>query len=195
MTNAEIREKVVKLTKVTKFSEDMDGAEMQDVVDNEGIVVGSLPRGVIWDNGLESYTRVINVFLLDKDERVLVQVRSLKKKNWPGGYDFSCGENLKSGESYNEAVRRGLVEELGLYDIEVLESAEFRPDPEKGLVCFGKVYTAVIDKDQKLVFDRNEVQEFVWKTKSEIKKLFQAEPEKFKRDYRAVFELVFGVEP
>lgn len=192
MTNEELILKVKELLGKIYFSEDVDGTEMQDVVDNSGKVIGSLPRGVIWDNGLENYTRVVNVFLVDDNNRVLVQIRSLKKKNWPGGYDFSCGENLKMGESFEDGLKRGLKEELGVDVGKAEKIGEFVPNKKKGFACFGEVYKVVVDSDIKVQFDPNEVMEFRWMTTTEIRNLLASVSEKFKRDYRPVFEMVFG---
>lgn len=192
MINEELKLKVKELEGKVDFSEDMDGAELQDVVDSNDVVIGTLPRGVIWDNGLESNTRVVNVFLVDRRGRVLVQVRSLLKKNWPGGFDFSCGENLKAGESYSEGLVRGLKEELGLVANDTEKVGSFVPDKKIGFVCFGEVYKVLADSEIKIQFDPNEVMEFRWMTTEEIRCLLVSVPEKFKRDYKPVFEMVFG---
>lgn len=191
MTNEEISGKVLKLQGVVSKSKVSDDVEMQDVVDNDGVIVGSLPRGVIWDNGLENYTRVVNIFVQRENGDVLLPVRSMKKRYLPGGYDFSCGENVLSGEDFYDAAVRGLSEELGLENCSLEKKNSFAFDEDRGLFCFGEVYLTNIKNAVQLRTNVDEVERFEWKTVVEIKDLFVSEPEKFKRDYKAVFEMVF----
>lgn len=196
LTDGELEEKVRFLAEGVNVSgggTNSDDLELQDVVNSKDEVIGTLPRGVIWDNGLQSNTRVTNVFVVDGEGKILLPVRSLKKRYLPGGYDFSCGENLTAGESYETAVLRGLIEELGVEDGNPKEVGVFSPDPEKNLFCFGKVYLLEVgDKSEIKINNTDEIERLEWRTKEEILQMIDDEPEKFKRDYKAVFDLAFG---
>lgn len=193
MTDIELKEKVSELLNTKKFSADMDGDELQDVVNSRDEVVGVLPRGVIWDNGLENNVRVVNIFVLDNVGKVFLPVRSMKKRYLPGGYDFSCGENVKSGEGYFEAAVRGLKEELGVDSNDLTECGSFKPDLEKGLFCFGRVYLYKSKKDEEAVMiNMDEFVGYEWREVVEVREMVEKMPEKFKRDYKAIFELAFG---
>jgi len=138
---------------------------------------------------------VINVCVVDDKGKVLLQIRSMKKRNWPGGYDFSCGENLKSGESYEEAVYRGMNEEIGLKRREILEVRDvgsFSPDQKRGFACFGKVYTARITKNADFDYDINEIADLRWESIEKIRDLYEHNPEMFKGDFKSIFELAFN---
>lgn len=191
MTNSEIEERVKGLQGKIDSGLDMDGAEMQDVVNNDDVVVGSLPRGVIWDNGLENHTRVVNIFVKNENGEVLLPVRSAKKRYLPGGYDFSCGENVLSGEDYYEAALRGVEEELGILG-ELVEEGVFSPDEGRGLFCFGKVYSLLINSDQQVRVNTDEIDRIEWKAVEQIRELLRVNSGKFKRDYKSLFEMVFG---
>lgn len=194
MTNKEVEEKVMELQKSVGGGLDMDEVELLDVVNNEDEVVGILSRSVVWENGLQHNVRCVDVFLVNEYKEILLQTRSLKKKYWPGGYDYSCGESLKSGETYEEAIKRGLYEELGVTVLggDIEEKGKYKLDEAKGFACFGKVYLVKTHKDQKFVFNTEETSELNWKTVDYIRDLNNLYPDKFKGGFRAVFDMVFG---
>jgi len=197
LTDEELNNKVRELTLEfgSNGDENTDNGEMQDVVNSMDEVVGSLPRGVIWDNDLQGYTRVVNIFIVDQEGNVLLPVRSMEKRYLPGGYDFSCGENLKAGEEYNDAAIRGLREELSIEGEQPKELGSFTPDQEKGFACFGKVYLIEVgDKSEVTKFNTDEIERLEWKSKDEILEMIEDEPEKFKRDYEGIFRMAFGLE-
>lgn len=197
LTDEELNNKVRELA--VEFAENSDegtdNSEMQDIVNSMDEVIGKLPRGVIWDNELQAQTRVVNIFVTDQEGNVLLPVRSMEKRYLPGGYDFSCGENLKSGEEYDDAAIRGLREELGVEGEQPKEIGSFTPNHEKGTFCFGKVYLIEVgDKSEINKFNTDEVERLEWRSKDEILEMLESEPEKFKRDYEGNFRLVFGLE-
>lgn len=84
--------------------------EIVDLVDDDDNVVGQIEReGYRW-----SHIRAVNIFLINKEWKILTPTRTMDRKNFPGHLDFSCGEHVKSGESYLQAAVRGLQEELGI---------------------------------------------------------------------------------
>ncbi|HCQ31501.1 TPA: hypothetical protein DIU27_03935 [Candidatus Collierbacteria bacterium] len=193
LTDEELNSKVSEL--MIEFgnskSNGSDNSEFQDIVNSKDEVVGTLPRGVIWDNNLQSNTRVVNIFVVDGEKKILLPVRSLKKRYLPGGFDFSCGENLQAGEEYKEAAIRGLKEELGLAGLNVSEMGSFKPDPNNGFYCFGKVYMAKVLSGAEIHANLEEVSEIRWFDAQEIKEMLVDQKEKFKRDYKSIFELAF----
>jgi len=171
---------------------DEEDIELQDVVNSKGQVIGILPRKVIWDNGLERNTMAVDVFVLDEAGRVLVPVRSEKKRKWPGCFDYSCGENLKSGENFETAVVRGLKEELGVENVKLEEKLSLSPYTNEGEYCFVKVYVAKIVEMEEMKINPEEIRSIEIMGIDEIKKLTIEKPEQFKRGYPEVFRRVFG---
>jgi len=160
--------------------------EMQDVVDDNDNVVQTLSRDEIWQKGLQSRVRVINVFVKNSLGQILVPIRSLQKKNWPGCYDFSCGENVQAGETYDQALKRGMVEELGITDFSAKLIAKLTP--ADGEVCFMKVFEVTIPADTfEFKYDQAEVEKVIWMDPSEINNLSVSSPEKFKNGYPQLF--------
>ena len=159
---------------------------MQDVVDANDQVIQTLSRDEIWAKGLQSQVRVINVFVKNSLGQILVPVRSQLKKNWPGCYDFSCGENVIAGETYDLALKRGMQEELGINDFSAKLIAYLTP--KDGEVCFMKVYEVSIPSpDFQFKLDPNEVEKVIWLDPQEIKRLINF-PEKFKNGYPQLFQ-------
>lgn len=58
--------------------------------------------------------RAFSIFLFNCQNQVLLQKRSQQKKLWPEHWANSCCSHPRKGESINLAMRRRLVEELGV---------------------------------------------------------------------------------
>lgn len=171
------------------------GAEIQDVVNSRDEVIGSLPRDLIWDLGMQGYTRAVNIFVLNQRGQILLPVRSQEKHYLPGGFDYSCGENVFSGETYEQAAIRGLKEELDIHLDSLDKGVYLKRNEPKGLFCFTTNYKFQVDPSKtRINFNKQEIDRLEWKTPSEIIKLYEAYPNKFKQDYVAIFTAVFGID-
>jgi len=104
--------------------------EFLDIVDDNDVVVSKDTRENIWKRGLKHNVRVVNIFLFNSKNEVLIPKRSKNRKLFPGRYDFSCGEHLISGENYNDATIRGLREELGISNVKIIELGKLTPKTE-----------------------------------------------------------------
>jgi isopentenyldiphosphate isomerase len=89
-----------------------DELEMLDVVDKDDRIVGVMERGAIHRKRL--FHRSVHVFLIDENGRIYLQRRSFEKPEHPGKWDSSASGHVESGESYEEAARRELEEEIGV---------------------------------------------------------------------------------
>jgi isopentenyl-diphosphate delta-isomerase len=86
--------------------------EILDVVNADDLVVGVMERGEIHRKRL--FHRSVHVFLLDEAGGIYLQKRSFEKLEYPGKWDSSASGHVESGESYQEAARRELEEEIGV---------------------------------------------------------------------------------
>lgn len=165
--------------------------EWQDIVDENDKVIGKDTRENIWAKGLESKVRVVNLFVLDENKNILMPVRSSKKKKWPLCYDFACGENVVSGESYEQAIIRGIKEELGSESLDPVEISYLKP--KDGVSCYMKNYKAAVLRNEFLPkADPEEIDHFEWKTIQEVKELLSISTDNFKNDYKNVFDRSFN---
>lgn len=82
------------------------------VVDEDDNVVGWASRGECHKRGL--IHRSVYVIVLNDRDEVFLQKRSKRKDLYPGLYACSASGHVEYGESYEEAARRELMEELGV---------------------------------------------------------------------------------
>ena len=86
--------------------------EQFETFDDAGNLLGLVDRPEVHARGL--WHRSSHVFLFQSDGRLIVQRRAADKDLYPGRLDYSVGEHLVPGETYLDAARRGLQEELGV---------------------------------------------------------------------------------
>ena len=86
--------------------------ELVDVVDELDRVVATVPRPRMRAENLRH--RSVGIVVRHPDGRVLVHRRADDKDVWPGQWDVAVGGVVAAGESYAEAARRELAEEVGI---------------------------------------------------------------------------------
>lgn len=94
------------------FQEAPTDADLLPVVDESDRETGALPRREVHLRRL--LHRAVQIVVLDGEGRVWLQQRSRHKDSYPGYWDLSATGHVDPGESYAEAARRELREELGL---------------------------------------------------------------------------------
>lgn len=86
--------------------------EMFDVCDEHDNVIGRAPRSVVHAQRL--LHRAVHIWIWDRRGRLLVHLRTASKDEYPSCYTSSASGHVGSGESYEMAAHRELLEELGL---------------------------------------------------------------------------------
>jgi isopentenyl-diphosphate Delta-isomerase len=90
----------------------MPAEEYLDIVDEQDRVLSRAPRSrVLRDYHIH---RAVMFFVFDDEGRVLVNQRSESKELYPGYWSIAFGGHVLSGESYDAAARREVLEETGL---------------------------------------------------------------------------------
>jgi isopentenyldiphosphate isomerase len=129
--------------------------ELLDVIDSEGNVINTLPRDRI--HGDPSLVhRVVHILVFNKDNRLLLQKRSMEKDVAPGRWDTSVGGHVNAGESIEKALMREMEEELGITSC----SPEFQytyihSNPYETEL----VFTYSCNYDGEIVFQQDEIDE------------------------------------
>lgn len=90
----------------------MEGEEQFYVVDENDNVIGYATRSECHNRGL--IHRSVYVIVLNDRGEIFLQKRSQSKDLYPGYYACSASGHVEYGESYEEAARRELMEELGI---------------------------------------------------------------------------------
>ena len=88
------------------------GAELVDLVDDTGIVVGTITRREMRARRLPH--RAAYVLVFNRRGGLLVHLRTPHKDVYPGHWDVAIGGVLAAGESFAAGARRELGEELGV---------------------------------------------------------------------------------
>jgi len=86
--------------------------ERVDIVDDDDVVVDTVPRGVMRRDRLRH--RATFVVVRSSNGRLLIHRRSSAKDLWPGRWDLAVGGVVTAGEDYDSAAQRELAEEIGV---------------------------------------------------------------------------------
>jgi len=85
--------------------------EPMDIVDDNDQVIGQTTQGEIYSQKLTH--RIVHIFVINPEtNEVYFQVRSENKSYLPGFYCTSAGGHVSAGETYEQAAKRELVEEI-----------------------------------------------------------------------------------
>lgn len=130
--------------------------ELLDVVNENDEVIDTALRSSVHERGL--LHRGVHVFLFDHDGKMLVQKRSATRAQYPSVWDCSASEHVKMGESYLQAIRRGMLEELGVKSVEVRPLVRFRLNYGPNDNEISLLFEGVIDPNR-VAFDRGEIEQ------------------------------------
>jgi isopentenyldiphosphate isomerase len=136
--------------------------ELVDIVDDDDNVIATVTRSEMRSRRLQH--RSVGIAVLSTDGRLLIHRRSLAKDIWPGWWDIAAGGVVAAGETYEEAARRELEEELGVEgELEFLGQVRY-VDDDVAEMCRG--YRLV--HDGPFEFSDGEVSEVRWVTFAEL---------------------------
>ena len=145
--------------------------EIFDIVDDNDNVIGQAARSDVHQSGLQH--RGVHLLLFDREGRLLIQKRSADRSQYASMWDCSVSEHVKAGESYQEAVHRGLLEELGLTGIECQPLVHFRmlygPNDNE----ISTLFRGIIDPAQ-VRFDSDEIEQVAYFSLDEVAKLMES---------------------
>lgn len=162
----------------------MGDIEYLDLVDEDDNVIGMEDRNSIYAKELRNF-RVINIIIMNSNNKIIVPKRSGNRRIFPNCYDFSVGGHVSSGETYEEAAYREMEEELGITNVKLDEIGYFKPF-ELNTSSFSKMYKLIYDGD--LNYDKDGIQEIFYMDKEEIRKLIEKDASQFKGDYSKLFK-------
>jgi isopentenyl-diphosphate delta-isomerase len=142
--------------------------EILDLVDDQDKVIGQVPRRVFAAPAHfpAGNMRAAELFIVNSKGQLWVPKRSLHKRQWPGGFDFSAAEHVATGETYQQAMIRGLQEELNISatpeDIKQLGKLP----PEPGMPIFRTIYR--LRQDMTPQYNPDDFMSAEWLTPTEL---------------------------
>ena len=110
----------------------MEEDHLIDIVDKNDKIVGCATKEEKFEEELIS--RNVVAFIKNKKGELIIVKRSPRKRSWPNRLDLGACGNVNCGESYEDAIRREVKEELSI---------------ECELKFIRKLYTEVDEKGKK----------------------------------------------
>lgn len=150
--------------------------EFLEVVDENDGVINIEERDIV--HASRKRHRIAHVLLYNGRGEILLQMRALDKKVYPGRWDCSCSEHVKPGEPWDVAAKRGLEEELGIKGVKLEEALYCRGDYGDEGRAISKVFVCRTDKKPKNI-DKNEVYMYKFFSEGEIRKMLGEKEETF----------------
>ena len=159
--------------------------EFFDLVDENDKIIGKIKDN---ESVSAKKLRFINIFIIDKNNKIVVPKRSGNRKIFPNCFDFSVGGHVNSGETYEQAAYRELKEELYIEQEDLLEVGYFNPYINN-VNTFSKLYLLRYNKKIEN-YDKDGIDEIFYMTIDGITELLKKEPEKFKSDYEIMIRYI-----
>lgn len=160
--------------------------EMFDVVNEQDEVIDALPRGEVHARDLRH--RAIHVFLFNKNGELFLQKRSIWKDKNPGLWDSSTAGHVDSGEDYETAAHREMLEEIGIAT-EIKPVCKLGCGPETGFE-FLQIYQG--SHDGPFRFASLEVEGGAFFPVQQIRDWLAAHPNDFTPIFRMAFPYVLA---
>ena len=159
---------------------------MVDIIDEGGNVIGTVTRGELREKNLR-YRIVVFIIINSKGE-MLITKRSMKREIEPELYELPAG-TVKSGETYEDAAKREVYEEVGIKDItlEFLFDLPFKDEVKnQNMRVFKVLYDGIINLND------GEVASYDFFRPKEVINLIKNNPEKFCKNRVKVLEKYLG---
>lgn len=162
--------------------------EYIDLVNDDDKIVGKKKRSEIYSLGLSNF-RVVNLFVKSSKGKLWIPRRTKNKRIFPLCLDISVGGHVKSSETYEEALKREVKEEIriDINNVSYRQVGYFTPYKNK-VSAFMKVYELNIDEIKN--YNRNDFSESYWLYPEEVIERI-AKGDKCKSDLPVLINLLY----
>lgn len=163
--------------------------EILDLVDEKDQIIGQLERSLVHKKGINNF-RVVNAFIVNSKGQLWIPRRTENKRLFPLHLDTAVGGHVSSGETYDQAFRREMLEEINL-DIKNTnyEKLGYLNPREHNVSAFMCVYKIFYDKVPP--YNKNDFLEFYWFYPDELLELLKLKKDKSKTDVPLLIKYFF----
>jgi isopentenyldiphosphate isomerase len=146
--------------------------EILDLVNEKDEIVGTMSRTEVFRKDIHN-VRVINCFIKNSKGELWVPMRHSNKTNWPDSLGISCGGFVTSGENYDDAFKREMLEELNIDITKVTYTVLGKADPKNDAIgAFSKVYEIIQDTAPN--YNKEDFQSYEWILPSDLAQKIKA---------------------
>jgi len=140
--------------------------ELLDIVNDHDEVIGQKLRSEIYHGKLSNF-RVVNAFIQNDKGQLWIPRRVKCKRIFPLCLDASMGGQVVAGESYQEAFKRELMEELRIsLSSVVYREVGFLTPHQHAMSAFMKVF--LLQSNEVPDYNAEDFFEFFWLTPQEV---------------------------
>jgi isopentenyldiphosphate isomerase len=138
-----------------------DNTETFIWVDEHDNKLGTITRGQAHDGSGKIHRAVMTLVFNETKTKILFQKRSALKDLNPGKWSCGVGGHLEPDESYEQAIKRELLEEMGVVAMSLTSHMTKLYDLgyEREFMA---TFEARISDSQLIQFDPTEVEQIVW---------------------------------
>ncbi len=133
--------------------------------------------------------RAFSVFIVNSDNKMLLQKRAAKKYHSPNLWTNACCSHPAPDENIFDAAKRRVNEELGMTinNFEKLFSFRYKTELENDLIEHELDYVLWAEFDEVVKLNFDEADDYVFLSKEEIKKRLAEKPEQFTVWFKLIF--------
>lgn len=151
--------------------------ELVDIINNSGQIIGTMSREEAYQN--DCALQVSGVLVFRSSGELILQRRG-KNKKYPLCYDYSAAGHVLSGETFLQAAKRELKEELGLSSTNLINLGTvyaYNTCTQKKLRKLHQVFFTI--NDDIIQIYKKELDGFDLFTQQQLDELINKHPEKF----------------
>jgi len=157
------------------------------LVNEKDEVVGAMEKIEAHEKAL--LHRAFSVFVINKNNELMLQRRALGKYHSPGLWTNTCCSHPRVGESYEDGAHRRLIEEMG-FDCELKDVFSFiyKAPFDNGLTEheLDHVFVGYCETEPKI--NPEEVDSWKWIAIDELKKDIAKNPDNYTVWFKIIFE-------